>query len=43
MKNCKMRHQFKQLLANLAEGLAKRYGLSDWADGMEAKALELDL
>jgi len=33
--------QFKQLLANLAESLAKQYGLSGkWADFVEAKALE---
>lgn len=33
--------QFKKLLANLADSLAKRYGLSGWADRLEAKALEL--
>jgi hypothetical protein len=31
--------QFKQLLANLARGLAQRYG-SNWAGGMEAKVLD---
>jgi hypothetical protein len=31
--------QFKQLLANLADGLAKQYG-STWAGGVEAKLLD---
>ena len=31
--------QFKQLLANLAEGLVQRYG-SSWAGGIEAKVLD---
>ena len=30
--------KFKQLVANLADGLARRYG-SEWADGIEAKVL----
>jgi hypothetical protein len=32
--------QFKQLLANLAQGLAKQYG-STWADSIEARVLDL--
>lgn len=32
--------QLKKLLANLAEGLAKRYDLPGWGDLMEAKLLE---
>ncbi len=35
--------QFKKLLANLAQGLAKRYSLSGWTDRLEAKALELPM
>jgi len=31
--------QFKQLLANLAEGLARQYGPT-WADGIEARVLD---
>lgn len=33
--------QFKIMLANLAMGLATRYGLPSWGDRIEAKALEL--